>query len=351
MISNAIPLAIPTTGKMAESRINASALSTSYAMLAAEHTTEISTTEKSDTETQTTETNIPELSTLFTAFLPLNSSTHKSTATTNHLTSAAATIKQTTTQPLLTEMNTGTKEPTSPLTALPHVKPLTQTPYSQANANLSLGSATQSQVNSTTTSSLPITAHLAATSVKVNTSGEHNTICLPLSLSDPKAMESVEGTNSLLGVSTRPQSQVSQWGPVPITPTALQAQELLSPLREQLRFQIDQHIKKAELRLDPPELGKVELSIRLDGDRLHIQIHAANTSVRDSLMIGLDRLRAELAMDHGGQIDVDVGQGDKKEQAPNHDGTRNMDIAKQNNGRDSTNQHKPQTSNGVDLLA
>ncbi|MCE9686217.1 flagellar hook-length control protein FliK [Shewanella sp. AS16] len=108
------------------------------------------------------------------------------------------------------------------------------------------------------------------------------------------------------------QTGVSQWGPVSVSPNAAmtqQAQEMLTPLREQLRFQIDQQIKHAELRLDPPELGKVELNIRLDGDRLHVQMHAVNPAVRDALSTGLERLRAELAMDHGGQIQLDIGSG------------------------------------------
>lgn len=118
-------------------------------------------------------------------------------------------------------------------------------------------------------------------------------------------------------VANRTQAAVSQWGPISVSaaaPLAQQAQEMLTPLREQLRFQIDQKIKQAELRLDPPSLGKVELSIRLDGDRLHIQMHAANAHVRDSLLMGLDRLREELTMDHGGQIELDIGQGEKHEQ-------------------------------------
>ena len=126
-----------------------------------------------------------------------------------------------------------------------------------------------------------------------------------------------EPNNLGITLANRTQATVSQWGPVPITsnaPLAQQAQEMLTPLREQLRFQIDQKIKHAELRLDPPSLGKVELNIRLDGDRLHIQIHAANPSVRDSLLMGLERLREELAMDHGGQIDLDIGQGKKRGQ-------------------------------------
>ncbi|MCS6099604.1 flagellar hook-length control protein FliK [Shewanella baltica] len=107
-------------------------------------------------------------------------------------------------------------------------------------------------------------------------------------------------------------TSATQWGPVSLTPMASlaqQSQEILTPLREHLRFQVDQHIKKAELRLDPPELGKIELNIRLEGDRLQVQMHAVNPAIRDALLNGLDRLRVDLAMDHGGQIDVDIGQG------------------------------------------
>ncbi|WP_259394806.1 flagellar hook-length control protein FliK [Shewanella sp. SR44-3] len=106
---------------------------------------------------------------------------------------------------------------------------------------------------------------------------------------------------------------VSQWGPVPVNMAGSltqQAQDMLTPLRDQLRFQIDQKIKHAEIRLDPPELGKLELNIRLDGDKLQIQMHAANPAVREALLSGLDRLRADLGQEYGGSLDVDVGQGE-----------------------------------------
>lgn len=111
-------------------------------------------------------------------------------------------------------------------------------------------------------------------------------------------------------------ASATQWGPVSLTPMASLAQhsqEILTPLREHLRFQADQHIKKAELRLDPPELGKIELNIRLEGDRLQVQMHAVNPAIRDALLNGLERLRVDLAMDHGGQIDVDIGQGESQQ--------------------------------------
>ncbi|WP_192021913.1 flagellar hook-length control protein FliK [Shewanella sp. WPAGA9] len=132
----------------------------------------------------------------------------------------------------------------------------------------------------------------------------------------------------------------SQWGPVSVSqsaPMLQQSNELLSPLRDQLRFQIDQQIKSAELRLDPPELGKVELNIRLDGDRLHIQMHAANNSVRDALQMGLERLRHDLEMEHGGQIDFEMSDTSSEQQHTSRDA-----IAQQFISEEANQQHEQQ---------
>lgn len=116
---------------------------------------------------------------------------------------------------------------------------------------------------------------------------------------------------------TSERTGMSLWGPLPLSAQGTQVQharELLLPLKDQLRFQIDQRIQTAELQLTPPELGRIELNIRLDGDRLHIQMHAANNHVRDALLSGLERLRSELAMEHKGNISLDVATDSERHQ-------------------------------------
>ena len=150
---------------------------------------------------------------------------------------------------------------------------------------------------------------------------------------------------------------VTQWGPLPLTPNAQvpqHARELLQPLREQLRFQLDQHIQKAELRLDPPDMGKVDLNIRLDGDRLHIQMHAANNHIRDALQSGLERLRAELAQDHQGDIQLDVGQqgGDSDQrQARSHQEGQSISAMHHSESESGHQSEHPATSSDLNLLA
>lgn len=154
----------------------------------------------------------------------------------------------------------------------------------------------------------------------------------PMALADASSADVADISSPLFSqllARGAPNPSVSQWGPVPVNMAGSltqQAQNMLTPLREQLRFQIDQQIKHAEIRLDPPELGKLELNIRLDGDKLQVQIHAANPAIRDALLSGLDRLRADLAQEYGGTLDVDVGQGGSGQQKDPEQG-RPMAIA------------------------
>ncbi|GAA4873127.1 flagellar hook-length control protein FliK [Ferrimonas pelagia] len=120
-------------------------------------------------------------------------------------------------------------------------------------------------------------------------------------------------TSSQSAAGARP---VNQWGPVTLAADNQQwARELLNPLQDQLRFQSFQQVKTAELRLDPPDLGKIELNVRLDGDRLVVQMNAANPSVREALQQNAERLRDDLAQAHGGKIDVDVGDTGSQQHA------------------------------------
>ncbi|MBY5991966.1 flagellar hook-length control protein FliK [Ferrimonas balearica] len=114
-----------------------------------------------------------------------------------------------------------------------------------------------------------------------------------------------------------PTKPTHQWGPMSL-PSEHQhwAREMLSPLRDQLRFQFEQQIKSAELRLDPPELGRIELNVRMEGERLVVQLNAANPTVREALQSGAERLRDELGQHHGGSVDVEVGQEGEGKRSP-----------------------------------
>ena len=101
----------------------------------------------------------------------------------------------------------------------------------------------------------------------------------------------------------------SEWAPVKVDTSHSQwARELVGSLGERLSMQISQQVKEASVRLDPPELGKVELIVRMDGDRFSVHLNASNAGVRDMLAQHAERLRQDLLAQNLQIADVQVGQ-------------------------------------------
>lgn len=108
-----------------------------------------------------------------------------------------------------------------------------------------------------------------------------------------------------------------EWAPIKMAAaTAAQSQpgqlqngqELAAALGDRLQLQVSQQIKEARVRLDPPDMGRVDLTVRMEGDRLSVHLQASQPMVRDMLHQQLDRLRLDLVQQHGTQVEVSVGQ-------------------------------------------
>ncbi|MCM0149683.1 flagellar hook-length control protein FliK [Photobacterium galatheae] len=100
-----------------------------------------------------------------------------------------------------------------------------------------------------------------------------------------------------------PQGQQSKWG-----------EQMMQVLQDRVQLQASQNLQEARIRLDPPDLGKLDLIVRMDGDRLSVQIHANQSAVRDALVQVSERLRAELQDQNFVHVDVNVGDGRQGQQ-------------------------------------
>nr|AAK20923.1 flagellar hook control length protein [Aeromonas piscicola] len=106
-----------------------------------------------------------------------------------------------------------------------------------------------------------------------------------------------------------------QWAPAKLADNPAQwGQQLVDMLKDKVELQVNQQIKQAHIRLDPPELGRLELTVRVDGDRLNVQLNVSNPAVRDALIQSMERLRMSLAPHHAGGVEVNVGQGSEQGQ-------------------------------------
>ncbi|WP_241658265.1 flagellar hook-length control protein FliK [Aeromonas sobria] len=106
-----------------------------------------------------------------------------------------------------------------------------------------------------------------------------------------------------------------QWAPVRLSDNQGQwGQQLVNLLQDKVELQVNQQVKQAHIRLDPPELGRLELTVKLDGDRLNVQLNVTNPAVRDAMIQSMERLRMSLAPHHAGGVEVNVGQGSEQGQ-------------------------------------
>ena len=90
-------------------------------------------------------------------------------------------------------------------------------------------------------------------------------------------------------------------------PEAKWGEQMLHALREHVEIQLQQRQQSASIRLDPPELGSLEIHLSHESGRLSVQLSAANADVARLLQQTSDRLRQELVAQHFVQVSVQVG--------------------------------------------
>lgn len=93
-------------------------------------------------------------------------------------------------------------------------------------------------------------------------------------------------------------------------------QQLVNSLGERVHLQASQQLQQATIRLDPPELGRLEVIVRQDHDRLSVQISTSNSALRDALQETREQLRQILIPEYGAGVEVEINySGDGRQQA------------------------------------
>jgi len=90
-------------------------------------------------------------------------------------------------------------------------------------------------------------------------------------------------------------SNESHWG-----------EQMVSALRDNVELQLNQRVQNATIRLDPPELGALEILVRHQDGQLNVQISASNGDVVRLLQNTSERLRQELVGQNFLQVNVQV---------------------------------------------
>ncbi|PSW03543.1 flagellar hook-length control protein FliK [Photobacterium lipolyticum] len=85
--------------------------------------------------------------------------------------------------------------------------------------------------------------------------------------------------------------------------------ELVEQLRSRLQLSKSDQIQHAHVRLDPPELGRLDVSLRLDGDKVSVHFTAAHPQLREALAANAERLRFDFDGSQMQLTDVSVSSG------------------------------------------
>ncbi len=87
-------------------------------------------------------------------------------------------------------------------------------------------------------------------------------------------------------------------------------------LGTQMTWMAEQKIGHAHIRVSPGDLGAIEVSLRLDGDRVHADFSSAQPEVRQALQDSLPRLREMLGQQGFQLAQADVGHRQQPQSSP-----------------------------------
>lgn len=197
-----------------------------------------------------------------------------------------------------------------------------QTPSANSAAPSATGQSTAGLLNAQSapsiTESQPV-ATKAAVTLDSALNAALNQVINPASgaASNGQAQTQVNASNAATTVVNAP-----EWASVRIdTQAGKWGEQMLQVLHDRVTLQAQQNLQEAKIRLDPPDLGKLDLVVRVEGDRLSVQINANAAATREALMQVSDRLRAELQSQNFVHVDVNVGsdQGGQRQSSSQDD--------------------------------
>lgn len=117
---------------------------------------------------------------------------------------------------------------------------------------------------------------------------------------------------------------------LPATTPTQWREPLLNALGERVQWQLQRGQEQAVIRLEPPNLGRVEIHIRQEAGGLQVHLNATHRDVVQQLQGVSDQLRSELSLRHAGDVAVAVA-----------DQSRDTDARQRGRGQGGEQQQDP----------
>ncbi|MGT3242986.1 flagellar hook-length control protein FliK [Yersinia enterocolitica] len=92
------------------------------------------------------------------------------------------------------------------------------------------------------------------------------------------------------------------------------SQQLHTVLGERLQLQVDNKVQHATIRLDPPEMGKIDISVHMEGGKLQVHINANQADVYRALQQTSAELRQTLMGQNSSAVEVQISAHSQQQQ-------------------------------------
>ncbi|MCT6699853.1 flagellar hook-length control protein FliK [Rheinheimera sp. 4Y26] len=115
-------------------------------------------------------------------------------------------------------------------------------------------------------------------------------------------------------------SSQHQWQsePMPADPARF-GQRLVALLTDKVDIQLGLGVNRAMIRLDPPTLGSIDLSIQFEGEKLTVQLNSSNGQLKEAMQQGLDQLRTNLQLKLGADTLIELRMGPDNQSRQQHE--------------------------------
>lgn len=129
-------------------------------------------------------------------------------------------------------------------------------------------------------------------------------------LSDANAAQAIQGQMVSTSQGTVAASESSQANTLQALqrPLDLQQTEASQKLQERINIMMSKNIQRADIRLDPPELGNVHIRVNMSGEQTTVQFQVQNAQAREALESAMPRLREMMEQQGLHLADTQVGE-------------------------------------------
>ncbi|WP_145510095.1 flagellar hook-length control protein FliK [Yersinia rochesterensis] len=103
-------------------------------------------------------------------------------------------------------------------------------------------------------------------------------------------------------------------------------QQLHNVLGERLQMQVENKVQHATIRLDPPDMGKIDISVHMEGGKLQVHINASQGDVYRALQQSCAELRQTLTGQNSAAVEVQISANSQQQQRQQQNQQAHADI-------------------------